>query len=49
MKQVVRKRKKGKTYDFQTFKAAWSFRSEIYSNDLSLDDTLELQIILKKW
>ena len=39
--------KKDKTYDFQKFKTTRSFRREIYNNDLSLDDALELQIRLK--
>ena len=38
---------KNKTYDFQNFKARRSFEREIYNNDLSLDDSLELQIRLK--
>ena len=38
---------KNKTYDFQNFKARRSFEREIYKNDLSLDDALELQIRLK--
>ena len=41
-------RKKDKTYDFQKFKTRRSFGREIYINDLSLDDALELQIRLKK-
>ena len=35
-------KKKDKTYDFQKFKTIRSFGREIYKNDLSLDDALEL-------
>ena len=37
-------KKKDKTYAFQKFKTTISFGREIYNNDLSLDDTLGLQI-----
>ena len=39
-------KKKDETYDFQKFKTIRSFGRKIYSNDLSLDDAIELQIIL---
>ena len=40
-------KKKDETNDFQKFEAIRSFGREIYNNYLSLDDALELQIILK--
>ena len=40
-------KKNNKILDFQKFKAIRSFGREIYNNDLSLDDALEQQIILK--
>ena len=40
-------KKKDKTSNFQKFKTIRSFGREIYNNDLSLDDALELQIRLK--
>ena len=40
-------KKKDKILDFQKFKVIRSFGREIYNNDLSLDDALEQQIILK--
>ena len=40
-------KKMDETYDFQKFKTIRTFGRENYSNDLSLDDALELQIILK--
>ena len=39
-------KKKDEIYDFQKFKTIRSFGTKIYNNDLSLDDALELQIIL---
>ena len=45
--QKTGNKKKDKTYDFQKFKAIRSFGRELYNNDLSLDDALELQIRLK--
>ena len=39
--------KKCKTYQFQKFKTIRSFGREIYNNNLSLDDAIEQQIILK--
>ena len=39
-------KKKDETYDFQKFKTIRSFGRKIYNNDLSLDDAIELQIIL---
>ena len=40
-------KKMDETYDFQKFKTIRTFGRENYNNDLSLDDALELQIILK--
>ena len=40
-------KKKDKKFGFQKFKTIRSFEREIYGNDLSLDDVLELQIRLK--
>ena len=40
-------KKKDETNDFQKFETIRSFGREIYNNYLSLDDALELQIILK--
>ena len=39
--------KKYKTYQFPKFKTIRSFGREIYNNNLSLDDAIEQQIILK--
>ena len=40
-------KKRDKANNFQKFKEIRSFGREIYNNDLSLDDALELQIRLK--
>ena len=40
-------KKNNKTYHFQKYKTIRSFRIEIYNNDLSLDDALELQTRLR--
>ena len=40
-------KKRDKANNFQKFKTIRSFGREIYNNDLSLDDALELQIRLK--
>ena len=37
------------TYDFQKFKTVKSFGSEIYKNDLSLNDAIQEQIRLKNY
>ena len=39
--------KKGKTYDFQKFKARISFQRGIYNDELTLEDALEEQIKFK--